>query len=382
MIALGIGVVYLMLLLGKAVLAIRAAHRGPQPAARGEPDFSGVVIAQPILSGDPRLIETLEDNLHSLASAHFVWIIDSDDPAASAVCDTLRRRHPNVRIDVLIAPPPLEGCNPKLVKLERARGLVGDRVLLVLDDDTRMPAVSLSAILAGLDASDVATGLPGYRDDDRWPSRLLAQFVNNNAALTYLPLLNFWPPPTINGMAYAMRARTLDRLGGFAPLIGHLTDDLAVARLVLAAGGRISQTGWPQWVQTTVTDGRHYVRLMHRWFLFAHLLLRYQPRRMQLVIALLHALPSLLLWGLAVTTVVEPSRLALTALTAVLMARALTLIAVQRRVYGRSLHRPIVSVVSELLQPLHLLHASLLRTIVWRTRRYVVRGDHSFQSVP
>src|ERR1017187_5699916 len=258
MIALGLGVAYLVVLLAKTALAVRAARRGPQPAGkwevrsqkldvrpvRGEEDFSGVVIAQPILSGDPRLSDTLEDNLRALPSAQFVWIVDADDPAARTICQTLIDRHPDARIDLLIAPPPPEGYNPKLFKLERARHLVGDRVLLVLDDDTRMPAASLSAILTGLDRSDLATGLPGYLDDGRWPSRLLAQFVNNNAALTYLPLLNVWPPLTINGMAYAMHGKTHDRLGGFTPLMGYLTDDLAVARRVLAAGGSISQTAW------------------------------------------------------------------------------------------------------------------------------------------
>jgi ceramide glucosyltransferase len=67
-------------------------------------------------------------------------------------------------------------------------------------------------------------------------------------------------------------------------------------------------------------------------------------------------------------------------LVGVFVVRAVALIALQQRFYGRSLHRPVVSVISELLQPIHLLHASFVRTIVWRTRRYVVRDVDSFQS--
>ncbi|HTE45802.1 MAG TPA: glycosyltransferase [Gemmatimonadaceae bacterium] len=381
MIALAIGAAYVALLVAKTALAFRAARRGPQPRPEAEWDFSGVVIAQPILSGDPRLADVLETNVGTLPSAHFIWLIDSDDPVANTVCRAIAARHPEVRIEILVAPPPPDACNPKLFKLEMARSLVGDRTLLVLDDDTCMPAASLSALLAGLEDHDIATGLPGYLDDDHWPSQLLAQFVNNNAALTYLPLLNFWPPPTINGMAYVIRGATLDRLGGFAPLTGYLTDDLAVAQLVLSSGGSIAQTAWPQWVQTTVPNSRQYVRQMHRWFVFARLLLRTQPRHMQLVIALLYALPGLLLWGLVVTVLLAPSPLALTSLAFVVAARALALIALQRRVYGRALHRPLLSLVSELCQPLHLVHASLVQTIVWRTRRYNVRNDHSFRSL-
>ena len=380
MIAVFLGTAYVALLLGKAALAVRAARRSPQPALGNAIDFSDVVVAQPILSGDPRLSETLEDNVLALPSAHFIWLVDSDDPEAQAICATLSARHPAVRIDTLVSPPPPDGCNPKLLKLEGARSILGDRTLVVLDDDTRLPAASLSAILTGLEGSEVSTGLPAYIDDDSWPARLLAQFVNNNAALTYLPLLNFSPPPTINGMTYAIRGRTLERLGGFAPLIGHLTDDLAVARVVLASGGRISQTALPQWVQTTVPDGSRYIRLMHRWFLFARLLLQHQPRHLQVVIAFLYAVPPILLWAVIIATVAQSSGVALATLAIVLVVRSLTLVALQRRIYGRSLHRPILSLASELLQPFHLVHAALVRTIVWRTRRYVVTDIDSFRS--
>jgi ceramide glucosyltransferase len=181
-------------------------------------------------------------------------------------------------------------------------------------------------------------------------------------------------------MAYAIRGRTLERFGGFGPLVGHLTDDLAVARVVLASGGRIAQTALPQWVQTTVPDGSRYVRLMHRWFLFASLLLRHQPRHLQIVIAFLYALPPILLWAVVIATVAEGSAVAMATLAVALIVRSLTLVALQRRIYGRSLHRPMLSLASELLQPFHLVHATLVRTIVWRTRRYVVSDIDSFRS--
>jgi ceramide glucosyltransferase len=61
--------------------------------------------------------------------------------------------------------------------------------------------------------------------------------------------------------------------------------------------------------------------------------------------------------------------------------RAVTLIAVQRRLTGRSRHSPVLSIVSELLQPLHLLHALVSRRIIWRTRRYLVRANDDFGAV-
>lgn len=369
---------YLALLAVKALLAGGVARREtPQPPSDG----AGVAIAQPILSGDPRLGEVLAANLRELPAARFLWLVDEDDPAAQAVCRELVERHPGRRIEVHVLPPPPDGQNPKLWKLELARPSIHEPVLLVLDDDTRMPAATLAALLHALEDHQLATSLPGYLDDGRWPSRLLAQFVDNNAGLTYLPLLSFRPPPTINGMAYGLRPAFLNTLGGFAPLLGYLTDDLAVAERTLALGGRIFQSARPHWVETTVRDGRHYRQLMHRWFLFAVLLLRKQPAGLRALIAVLHALPPFLLAGLLLAFAMVPSWTGAVVLLATLAARALVLVALQRAVYSRPLHAPLSSFLSELLQPLHLLHALSWRRIVWRTRRYRVYSDRHFEAV-
>ena len=372
----GLAAAYAALLLAKAGLAIRAARRAPHA---GPADLSRVAIVQPVLSGDPRLSDALEANVTALPSALFVWMVDTDDPVGHETCVSLQRRHPQARIEVLVLPPAGEGENPKLFKLERARSVIGDHVCVVVDDDARLPASSVSAVLAGLERGDVSTALPAYLDDGRWPSRLLAQFVNNNAAMTYLPLLNVADPLTINGMAYAITVGTLDRIGGFAPMLRAITDDLAVALRVRETGGRICQTSAPVWVQTTVKNGRQYVRQMHRWYLFALLLVRRQPLGWQALIALLTAVPPLLLWAVLVTAVGRPSMGSAAGVIALLALRAMVLTTLQRRIYGRPLHAVVVSIISELLQPWHLIHALLDRHIVWRTRRYRVRHDQSFE---
>ena len=389
MITIGLALLYLGLLAAKALLALRASRREPWPSAAPDEAGTGVAILQAILSGDPRLGEVLEANLVELPAAQFLWLIDSDDEEAQAVCADLVARYSGTgrRIDQLVLPPPADGHNPKLHKLALAQPAVREPVLLVLDDDTRMPAATLAALLRKLDHCELATSLPGYLDDGLWPSRLLAQFVNNNSALTYLPLLAFRPPVTINGMAYALRGDDLDSIGGFAPLLGYLADDLAVAERVLAAGGRIEQSARTHWVETTVRGFGHYLRMMHRWFLFALLLLRKQPPSLRAVIALLHALPPLLLAALVAVVALAPSPLTAGVLLSVLALRALGLITLQRSIYQRSiyqrsLHAPLASILSELLQPLHLLHAVCWRRIVWRKRRYRVRGENDFTALP
>ena len=378
MIAASLAALYLGLLLLKLALAWRRL-RVPGAAATSV-DLRSVCIAQPILSGDPGLAAALEDNVRALPGARFLWLVDRDDTEGLAIATAVRERHPASRMDIRTyeAPPP--GCNPKLYKLEQARAEVREEVLVVLDDDTRLPPATATALVRALGDHELVTGLPGYRDDGRAPSRLLAQFVNDNAALTYLPLLAFFPPMTINGMAYALRTKHLTALGGFAPLLGHLTDDLAVARHVLAAGGRIHQSAEVQWVQTTVRGFGHYVSLMHRWFLFALLLLQRQTLARRAAITVLNGLPPLLLLGTIAATVLRPSAPAGGALTVLLVVRAGALAVLQRRLYDGGVRpSPLLSLVSELLQPLHLLHAAVWRRISWRTRRYRVYSDRDFR---
>lgn len=387
---------YLAILLTKTILALRYASRYPKPAAHRAPhhvDLSAATIVIPILSGDPDLPAALADNLATLREAHFLWLIDKDDDHAATITSTLRDAHPTHHIHTLLCPSAPDGINPKLFKLELARSEVSrltrsevsSAAFIVVDDDTRVTREGVWALLDALDTHTIATGLPCYLNRRRdLPSRLVAEFVNNNAALTYLPLLAFAGPPTINGMTYALKPASLDAMGGFAPLSRHLADDLAVARRVIQTGGTIRQTPYPQFVTTSVRNLAHYRALMHRWFLFALLLLREQPAGWTLAITLLHGLPPLLLWTLLMTTLLSTPPVSFASafpLLVLLPVRAAALTAVQRRLTGRGRHSPILSIVSELLQPLHMLHALVSRRIVWRTRRYLVRANDDFRAV-
>jgi ceramide glucosyltransferase len=358
---------YLALLAGKGVAALRGARRAPAAREPSSAELHTVLVAQPVLSGDPGLAAALADNARELAGASFCWLVDEDDPEGQRVCSSLAADF--ARVDVVLCPPVPDGVNPKLWKLQVALdSAADDTVLLVLDDDTRLPRGGLGALLDGLERATVATGLPTYLPADGPWGRLVEQFVANNAALTYLPL----PPITLNGMTWAARAGALRRLGGFTPVMRSLTDDLAVAGMVRQAGEVIAQTASPQWITTTVPDAASYVRIMHRWFLFATLLLRRQRLPMTTAVTVLHGVPPLLLW---VALLDPPSALL------VLGVRAGVLAAVQRRIHGKVLHRPAASVAAELAQPLHLVHATLRRTIVWRSRRYRVDSETDFRPV-
>ena len=95
-------------------------------------------------------------------------------------------------------------------------------------------------------------------------------------------------------------------------------------------------------------------------------------------ISVLHGTHPNLLWAVVVGSVRERRLLPL---LLVLGGRALLLRHLQRRIHGRVLHRPVLSVVSELAQPVHLAHGAVQRTIRWRTRTYRVRSDDDFSPV-
>lgn len=363
---------YLGLQAAKAAITLRTASRAPAAVDPGDEAIRKVVVVQPILSGDPGLEDALRDNLLALDGARFCWLVDEDDLEAQRV--VARIGHVD-RVEVMLCPPTPDGTNPKLAKLQPALDRAADdEVLLVLDDDTRLPRASLGALLGGLESATLATGLPAYLPGSTPWAQLVEQFVDNNAAMTYLTLA----PVTINGMTWAMRVADLRALGGFTPILRNLTDDLAVAGAVLRSGGTICQTASPQWITTTVDSPGQYVRLLHRWMLFANLLLRRQPVRTVAAISVLHGTHPNLLWAVVVGSVRErrPGPL-----LAVLGGRALLLRLVQRRIYGRALHRPGVSLASELVQPLHLGHGAVQRTIRWRTHTYRVVADDDFREV-
>jgi ceramide glucosyltransferase len=376
MIGLFFCLAYLLHLGVRLIFALRALKAENGVAGVGEP-ISGTVV-QPILSGDPGLSRSLEDNLLEFPEVRFLWLVDDDDLEAQSVTQALAPGYPE-QVRVILCPRPPEGVNPKLFKLERAWREIETPALIVLDDDTRLPRRTLDTLLTSLSDAEVSTALPYYRCDGNVPTRLLAQFVNNTAALTYLPMLAFGPPLSINGMAYALRRDCLERCGGFEAVLRHLTDDLAVARHVRAHGGTIRQVSAPVQVETHVGSWSDYVRQMHRWFLFALLLIRSEPPGMQARLGLLLGLHPLLLWG-ALLTCLKGSVLAIAVFAATCVVRGIAPAWLQRRLTGRIRHQPALSLLSELLQPAHLLHAALSPNIRWRSRRYRVYANDRFES--
>jgi len=361
----------------KAALALRYGRSLPAPNTKVH--HSNATLLQAILSGDSMLPTVLEANLLALPECKHLWLVDTDDPNGREICEALKKARPALFIRIVEVPPPPQGINPKAYKLAHAASLVETEYCVVVDDDTRMTASGMNALLGGLeDGAMLATGLPSYISARGLFSGVLAEFVNSSAILTYLPVLALHPPITINGMCYAIRSRDVRRLDLFKQIERSLTDDLAVAQVVRRDGGRIFQSVQPQLISTTVSSTSALLRILHRWFVFTRLLVQGESITTKLMLVGAYGAPPLLLWLLLVTTLQSAVFVPL-ALTLVL--RVAVLVVLQRRFYGRFTHRPFSSLLMEMAQPLFLASGYAKRTIVWRKRRIEVRTVDDFRYV-
>ena len=327
---------------------------------------------QPILSGDPLLPLLLAENLAHHPTTRFLWLVDADDAEGRRVTAELAGGRRPGQVTVLLTPPVPPGVNPKVSKLVLGLPQCG-AVVAVLDDDTVLPPGALAAAHQALSRGELVTGLPVYRPGDTPWSRLVAAFVNGNAAITYLPLLAFGPPVTINGMFCLTRRDTLESLGGFAAIADRLCDDLELARLYRAGGLRIVQTAIVHPLTTTVPDAGGYARLMRRWMVFAGQLLR---KELTLPMLALVVLPTALPLAALVAAIASGTPLTVAAVLAALVTKALVMADFRARVLRTgALGVPegaatvAAELVADLVQPVHAL-AALVRPgrVRWRDR--------------
>ena len=231
-----------------------------------------VSILQPILSGDPTLWHCLATNLARKTSftTEFLWLVDENDPVAIAGCHRLIQQQPTANVRLLIYPPPPNGVNPKMFKLIAGLKEAKHELIAVLDDDTMLPDAAWESCAPYLDQPKVglAFGLPYYVNFNNLWSALVAAFVNSFSLLTYVPYTYVRSPLTINGMFYVLKRSTLDRIGGFTPLVDQLCDDYAVAQHVHQHGYTLVQTPLRHAISTEVRDARHYLNILTRWLIF------------------------------------------------------------------------------------------------------------------
>jgi ceramide glucosyltransferase len=354
-------ILYLVIHSLKTILAI-AFYRSRTERRRPVQSLS---VLTPILSGDPNLENTLRSHLNVIPlDCPIYWIIYENDSEAQRITTSLAHGQ-NRPITILQSPEIPFDANPKAYKLQLAVPQLETQYVCVLDDDTIPSLETLEAAIGALESADVYTGLPCYQRGANFWSDMICHFVANNAIATYLATQCFGPPVSLNGMFYVMKTETLLSYGGFAPIFPFLCDDYALARVVKEHHGVIHQSVLTHFIQTHAATNRDYFRLFHRWFAMAMVLFRDQPLRLKGMILVLLGLPPFLLWF----SLLSPL-LGAWGWMVLVLAIAIRHLLIRLQ-HGAILqfHYPIhfaKSLFSELLQPVHVLHASLSDTFYWR----------------
>jgi ceramide glucosyltransferase len=190
-------------------------------------------------------------------------------------------------------------------------------------------------------------------------------------------------PVTINGMFYCLRRATYDAIGGFDGLESALVDDFAVARRLRAKGYRLVPTTVRNPTRIHVENGRAFLRMMHRWMIFARLsLTRELPLRELAIVYPVGAAsilgPLLLLAVLAV----HPTVWLGCVFVLYLAYHYLIFVHFNTAYLHRAspLSRSWLVVVMQLLLPLQLVVASVApRRIYWRGQLIEVERGGSFR---
>ena len=339
-------------------------------------DLSDITIMQPILSGDPLLESTLRYNLeHTSKDVSFIWLVDEEDTEGINLTQSIAQAFSNIHI--IQCPSVPQNLNPKLFKLNLGVEQVKTTYIAILDDDTQLSKESLSMAQKHLSSADIYTGFPYYLPANTLWSSLVAHFVNNNSALTYLPILYFTPAFSLNGMFYMLKLETLNTLGGFSAIQHQLTDDYAMAKRIRQHQGSIIQGVTTQGVQTSIPTLGDYIRIMHRWYVFALLQINDQKRQIKTVLFIFLLLPTLLFWVSLFTLL--SSLKGLLVIILFLVMQFILIRYLQKRIIPTSPRSSFcISFFSQCLQVLHILHALLVKRIRWRKRQILVMSDGSF----
>lgn len=240
-----IGALAALLALAGAVLAFlaaRAIRRLTRQAPFRAPALPASIL-KPLHGAAPGLPENLRATLRQDHAALFEVLCalrDRADPAAP-IAQAAMAATPGVPARLLQAPQ-LHGPNRKVSQLVNLAAAARHPVLVAADDDIRVPPHWLTAVTAPL--ADPSVGLVTclYRgeaaDGGLW-SRLAALGLD----------WQFLPQAALGesvgraqgcyGATVALRAETLERIGGFKALAGLLADDFALGAEVRRLGLKV-----------------------------------------------------------------------------------------------------------------------------------------------
>ena len=221
-----------------ALAAVQRHVRARSPAP--PPAFPMVSLLKPVRGVDPGARENFESffRLEYPTFELLFAVADPDDPVLPLL-ETLRREHPRIPVQILVAPAP--GPNRKADLLHALARAALAPVLVVTDGDMRVEPSYLREVVGALSQPGVGLVTCAYRGAE--PASLPARLEALHMGVTFLPSAvvasRVFGVPFAMGATMALRRSDLDAIGGFAPLADHLADDYQLGARVAALGRRI-----------------------------------------------------------------------------------------------------------------------------------------------
>ncbi len=226
-----------------ALFAAALLRRFAQKSPIALPSSPGLTILKPLCGAELEL----STNLASFCSQDYSGSVqlvfgvhDAADPAG-AVVRRLRERFPDHDIE-LVADPSHHGTNRKISNLVNMLSRARHDIIIVSDSDIRVEREYLADMVSALSAPSVGLVTCLYRGDPVggfWSS-LSAAAINQHFLPSVLVGLTLGLARPCLGATIALRAETLNRIGGFIAFSDQLADDYAMGEAVRGLGLEIA----------------------------------------------------------------------------------------------------------------------------------------------
>ena len=224
-----------LLYAGTVSTAVARAFRRPE-RARTSSSSASCLLLRPLAGDEPGL----EARLLATGGASLVVFAvgDAQDaayPVASRAAAALRRRG----IDASVVQTHATGLNHKAAQLARAVATSHARTVVVADSDVALRDGDLARLREALaDGTVMAAWAPPVERGEVVTLGDQASRAVLDASLHAFPLLGAIDESGLVGKLFAIRRDALDAIGGFAPLVGVIGEDMELARRLRAHGYR------------------------------------------------------------------------------------------------------------------------------------------------
>ena len=226
-----------------ALFATALLRRLAQRSSIALASSPGMTVLKPLCGAEPEL----EANLASFCDQDYdgsvqllFGIHDPVDPAG-AVVRRLRKRFPNHDIE-LVVDPSIEGSNRKVSNLVNMLPRMRHGIVVASDSDIRVQRDYLRVVAYALSAPGVGLVTCLYRGipvAGLWSS-LSAAAINQHFLPSVLVGLKLGFARPCFGSTIAIRAETLDRIGGFGAFSQQFADDYAMGEAVRKLGLKVA----------------------------------------------------------------------------------------------------------------------------------------------